>query len=47
MVLTSASIIDFGIELGQLSTHRDLQAGFRYALARKGYAIKPRAARRA
>ncbi|WP_437939668.1 PAS domain-containing protein [Sorangium sp. So ce341] len=39
------TVIDLGIELGQLSTHRDLQAGFRYALARKGYRITPRAAR--
>ncbi|WP_437336782.1 PAS domain-containing protein [Sorangium sp. So ce394] len=41
------TVIDLGIELGQLSTHRDLQAGFRSALARKGYRITPRAARRA
>ncbi|XXX79378.1 PAS domain-containing protein [Sorangium sp. So ce134] len=38
--------IDLGLELGNLATHRDLGAGFRYALARKGYAITPRAARR-
>ncbi|WP_437757004.1 PAS domain-containing protein [Sorangium sp. So ce1389] len=40
------TVIELGIELGQLSTHRDLQAGFRYALARKGHRITPRAARR-
>ncbi|WP_438027448.1 STAS domain-containing protein [Sorangium sp. So ce233] len=41
------TVIDLGIELGKLTTHRDLEAGFRYALARKGYVIAPRAARRA
>ncbi|WP_437813872.1 PAS domain-containing protein [Sorangium sp. So ce1078] len=41
------TVIDLGIELGKITTHRDLEAGFRYALARKGYVIAPRAARRA
>lgn len=37
------TVIELGIEFGKLATHRDLQAGFRHALARKGYAITPRA----
>ncbi|WP_437968050.1 PAS domain-containing protein [Sorangium sp. So ce260] len=41
------TVIDLGIELGKITTHRDLEAGFRHALARKGYVIAPRAARRA
>ncbi|WP_437600089.1 PAS domain-containing protein [Sorangium sp. So ce590] len=41
------TVIDLGLDLGNLTTHRDLEAGFRHALARKGYVIAPRAARRA
>ncbi|WP_438036680.1 PAS domain-containing protein [Sorangium sp. So ce204] len=41
------TVIELGIELGKLATHRDLQAGFRHALARKGYVISPRADRKA
>ncbi|WP_437671287.1 PAS domain-containing protein [Sorangium sp. So ce131] len=44
---TARTVVELGLELGKLTTHRDLGAGFRYALARKGYVIAPRAARTA